>query len=186
LNGAWWFGSALVKKMAQSPRVVLREGMANFLKLAYSSNIPTFLLSEGMADIIQHILERFQLHDLGLEVIGNEMAFDESDRFFGLNSKPIYRMSKTGALLKVSPQYTEVTHRKNIIVLGDSPSDVQMAEGLPGGDQTVLKIGFQKQSPDEARRKEFDDTFDVVIDEDGTAEDVALILRHLLTPETDA
>lgn len=68
------------------------------------------------------------------------MEFDDSDRLVGFQRPLIHTFNKNGSVIPAN-YIDELSHRNNVILLGDSIGDVSMAEGVQGCDN-LIKIGF--------------------------------------------
>jgi len=74
-----------------------------------------------------------------ISLIGNDFIRDEQGRAVGLKPPMIHSMNKSETVLKDFPEiYQRIHERKNVILLGDSPSDIQMIDGFEY--DTLLKI----------------------------------------------
>ena len=75
--------------------------------------------------------------------------------------------------------YDESAHRikRNAIVMGDIVEDATMIRDAKHG--TVLRVGFLNSADDPTKLQSFRDTFDLVINGDGSLCPVNLILRSM-------
>lgn len=68
------------------------------------------------------------------------MEFDDSDRLVGFHRPLIHTFNKNSSVIPANC-IDELSHRNNVILLGDSIGDVSMAEGVRRCGN-LLKIGF--------------------------------------------
>jgi hypothetical protein len=78
-------------------------------------------------------------------------------------------------VLKDFPFYGEVAERKNVMLIGDSPDDVDMILGFEY--ENLLKIGFWNK-PTPENEKVFRENYDVLIKNDGEMKKVNEILKQ--------
>ena len=71
----------------------------------------------------------------------------------------------------------KIKNRKNMILLGDSLADLNMAQGIDY--KTILKIGFLNENINE-NKEEYEKNFDAVILNDGPMDFVVSILKEVL------
>jgi phosphoserine phosphatase len=67
--------------------------------------------------------------------------------------------------------------RRNVVLLGDGPGDVTMANGLLGADSTVLRVGFLNDNVDSLLPKFVTAGYDVLVTHDGPAYNVVDLLQ---------
>lgn len=112
------------------------------LKLLHDAQVPTLIFSAGFGDVIQGILQKYALHYPNIHIIGNFMEFDEDGQLIGFKDPLIHTFNKNEDAVPQNCRYfDELSHRANVILLGDSIGDADMAQGVHGAG-TVLKIGF--------------------------------------------
>lgn len=141
-----------------------REGVQEFLEKLSENKVPVMVFSAGIADVLEEIFkQRLNMQDVN--IVSNRMTFDNDGKLVGFKDKTIHIMNKGAVALKGTPNYEKVRGRKNVILLGDSPGDLRMADGLDEAE-TVLRIGFLNDKMVE-RREEYLKLFDVVLVNDG-------------------
>lgn len=79
----------------------------------------------------------------------------------------IHPYNKNESLIRNEPYFQVIQQRKNAIVMGDQLDDAYMVKGLP--HEAVIKIGFFNEGS-EKELKKYEETFDVVILNDGSFE----------------
>ncbi|CAG0883993.1 unnamed protein product [Cyprideis torosa] len=188
-------GSPITKD--QLSEIVLEEnafpriGAESLLDLLDQNDVPVLIFSAGLGDVIEAIIQvrienmclRRRLKNLTL--ISNFLEFDSRGVITGLKggqelihmyNKSVHSMAHEDAYFNRHP------HRHNILVLGDSPGDSEMAEGIPKVNG-ILKIGFLNANV-QGRLEEFLDLFDIVLCEDDTM-DVPLAILGLILGSED-
>ena len=81
-----------------------------------------------------------------------------------------------GGVMGALPFFAELRARPHVLLLGDSPGDVTMADGL--GCAHVLRVGFLNDAV-EANIERFRGLFDVVVTHDGAADWVTRLLADI-------
>lgn len=165
--------------MASSPELVLRPDMDTFVRTACKHSIPFHIFSAGYADIIQLFLERQGLSDCGLYVLGNQLDFDSKGHFCGYKGESITALNKNAGTLKSSSEWEKIKTKSYVLLIGDSPEDVHMMDGLE--IENSIKVGFLNdvigdKAVVQARRDHFKTLFDVVIEGDVAATDLLKLL----------
>ncbi|OQR99855.1 pyrimidine 5'-nucleotidase (UMPH-1)-like protein [Achlya hypogyna] len=163
---------AAVAKSDIEFRTGFTELFADLAKL----NVPTLIFSAGLADVIHTVLQKLfgdAIFTPNLHIVSNVMKFEEpSGKLIGFEDPLIHCHNKNATVLTTSPFWKECEERHNVILLGDSVGDAQMAHGLPV--HNIIKVGFLNTNQEE-RLAEYLTIFDVVIINDGT-----LSLPHTL------
>jgi 5'-nucleotidase len=153
-----------IRSCVSQGHFAFRDGVQELLDKLTEKKVPVMIFSAGIADVLEEIFRQ----RLGLEnvnIVSNRMKFDSKGKLIGFQDKTIHIMIKGAVALKGTPNYEKVRGRKNIILLGDSPGDLRMADGLDDAE-TVLRIGFLNDKLEE-RRQEYLGLFDVVLVNDG-------------------
>lgn len=132
----------------------------NFLSILQEKNIPMVIISAGIEYLIRGILKKYNYFYDMLFIVANTFKFDGSDKILWVE-EIIHGMNKYILESEKFPFYKQIQWRENCIVMGDSPSDIGMAEGWQY--DVVLKIGFCHH---QEQAKLFQEVFDVVIFDD--------------------
>jgi HAD superfamily hydrolase (TIGR01544 family) len=148
--------------VAQSPKMKLRQGLAEFLTILNTNQIPVVIMSaSGLGDyVIAKILEREKINFPNINIISNSPEFDQKGNLIGFKKPFIHVLSKTETMLKDFPAYKKVKDRKNVILLGDNIEDIGMVEGFDSDN--LIKIGFLNENVKE-NSDEYIKLFDVVL-----------------------
>ncbi|MCX6744611.1 MAG: hypothetical protein NTX82_03750 [Candidatus Parcubacteria bacterium] len=151
--------------VAQSPKMKLRQGLAEFLSLLNNRQIPVVIMSaSGLGDYVIHkILERENIDFPNINVISNSPDFDKDGNLIGFKKPFIHVLNKTETEIKDFPAYDKVKNRKNVILLGDNIEDIGMVEGFDYDN--IIKIGFLNDNV-EKNLEDYKQNFDIVLTND--------------------
>ncbi|XP_062967484.1 7-methylguanosine phosphate-specific 5'-nucleotidase isoform X3 [Cynocephalus volans] len=141
-----------IAQVVRESNAMLREGYKTFFNTLYHNNIPLFIFSAGIGDILEEIIRQMKVFYPNVHIVSNYMDFNED----------------------------QLQGRTNVLLLGDSMGDLTMAEGVPGV-QNILKIGFLNDKVEEQRAR-YMDAYDIVLEKDGTLDVVNGLLQHILRP----
>jgi len=160
----------MFEDMINRSNIGFRERVHEFLIHLEEKDIPLLVFSAGIGDLIEKIFLTFEKKVYrNMHVVGNRISADEKGIIIGFKDPVIHVFNKNEMAVKHNSSaswFESVTHRKNMILLGDSLGDVGMAAGLtdPGA---IIKIGFLNQNVEENLLK-YKELFDVIILDDGT------------------
>ena len=145
----------------------LRAECKIFFKSLEDHQIPLLVFSAGRGDIIREWIE----HECGriysnMKIVSNFMIFDEETGVIkGFTEPLIHIFNKNESVLMGTDFEKEIEKRPNVILMGDSLGDVDMAgrgPGFHGRIENLLKIGFLNTKVDEFMN-EYLDKFDIEI-----------------------
>ncbi len=77
-----------------------------------------------------------------IKVVSNFLAFDGDGNVTGIDGEMVHIFNKNENAIHDSPYFKKLEGRGNVVLMGDSMGDLQMADGVPDADAAVLKIGF--------------------------------------------
>ncbi|XP_040605630.1 7-methylguanosine phosphate-specific 5'-nucleotidase isoform X4 [Mesocricetus auratus] len=172
---------------------MLREGYKTFFDTLYHNNIPLFIFSAGIGDILEEIIRQMKVFHPNIHIVSNYMDFSEDvshassglqeRRGFlqGFKGQLIHTYNKNSSVCENSGYFQQLQGKTNILLLGDSMGDLTMADGVPGV-QNILKIGFLNDKVEE-RRERYMDSYDIVLEKDETLDVVNGLLQHILRQE---
>lgn len=142
------------------------------------------------------MLKELKCYHPNMHVVSNFLQYDsEEENALGVawNKELIHVFNKHMVRLDDCPYKKEVSNRKNgtlhfyllqilsthnsVILIGDSPGDVHMSEGLDV--ENILKIGLLSIKPEE-RLAEFKEKFDIVLISDNTMDYLYSLLEQIL------
>ncbi|KAI8500683.1 7-methylguanosine phosphate-specific 5'-nucleotidase [Branchiostoma belcheri] len=157
----------------------LREGCNTFMSTLHQHDIPLLVFSAGLGDIIQEMFAKYDVVYPNCRVVSNFMKFDAGGKLVGFHDPLIHIFNKNKSVLPDESYFTEQPERTNVILLGDSPGDLQMADGVPNVEN-VLKIGYLNAHLE--RLDTFTELYDIVLVQDETMDVVNSILKKILDP----
>ena len=165
--------------MVEQSNVELRDQTDNMLKTLHSKEVPVLVLSAGVGDLINHIMDHFGVLHSNVKLVSNFLKFDEEGNIVGLKgeeSELIHMYNKAETVRKRSEEASE---RKNVIVLGDSLGDLHMAAGVKDPN-VVLTIGFLNNNI-ESSLETYKENFDIVLVDDQTMSFANSLLGEILS-----
>jgi cytosolic 5'-nucleotidase 3 len=164
-------------QVANSGIIEFREGAATFLKLADELGIPVVVMSaSGLGESIPLFCQRHKVDFDHLHFIINRFKWDKDGKAVGHTEPVIYVLNKDETVLPdFKDAYRDIQHRPNVLLLGNSPGDLDMAKGLK--TQKLVTIGFL--DAEEAERKpEFEKLFQHVVV--GGYDEINRILKKII------
>ena len=165
--------------MVEQSNVELRDQTDNMLKTLHSKEVPVLVLSAGVGDLINHIMDHFGVLHSNVKLVSNFLKFDEEGNIVGLKGEEsdlIHMYNKAETVRKRSEEASE---RKNVIVLGDSLGDLHMAAGVKDPN-VVLTIGFLNNNI-ESSLETYKENFDIVLVDDQTMSFPNSLLGEILS-----
>lgn len=146
-----------IDKLVEASRVQLRSECRETFHLSRSANIPFFIASAGIGDLIQrHMQIREGINVQEQRIASNWMVYNDQGGVVRFAEPMIHCWNKCGAILPPEAKY-----RPNVLICGDSLGDLSMAQGLRP-DLQQLSLGFLNYG-DDAKRESFLDGYDVVL-----------------------
>lgn len=107
-----------------------------------SADIPILVFSAGVGDVIDEALLAHSLTQNNVKVISNYMTYNSEGKLITFTGKLIHMYNKNESSIPHSSTYfQDLSHRHNVILMGDSLGDLQMSKGVEP-PSTVLTIGF--------------------------------------------
>lgn len=167
-----------VERAVLSERLRLRKGGSEFLEFLSARQIPLVIMSAAGLGVeaISLFLKKQNCFFDNIKIISNEFVWDENDFAVGIKQPIIHSLNKDETILKDFPFYGAVAERKNVMLIGDSPDDVDMILGFDY--ENLLKIGFWNK-PTLENEKVYQENYDVLIKNDGTMEKINEILKEM-------
>lgn len=155
-----------------------RGGLARVVEWLTAHEVPLFVVSAGLRQVIEVLLERagIGLSPKSCRIVANDLG-DPVSRVTSRN--------KSGALQLVPDLAEMCSNRTWVLLLGDKPSDCAVAAGLPSGSQVqVLRVGFvQTLEPEKEVLEEYLRHFDVLLTGDPPMDFVLELLASMGTAE---
>ncbi|XP_033123914.1 cytosolic 5'-nucleotidase 3A-like isoform X2 [Anneissia japonica] len=157
-----------ISKIVEQSDVVLREGCDMLFKNLADNSVPLVVCTAGIEDISSAVIkDRATLYD-NISFMGNKMDFDANGKIVGLSCKgTVINQYNKREMTNIYRDYFEQhMDRPNVLLIGDSIGDLQLAEGLIQPEY-VLKIGFLNSHVDQ-NLEVYKSKFDIVVVEDST------------------
>ncbi|KAF3816926.1 hypothetical protein GH733_014274 [Mirounga leonina] len=167
-----------IAQVVRESNAMLREGYKTFFNTLYQNNIPLFIFSAGIGDILEEIIRQMKVFHPNIHIVSNYMDFDEDGFLQGFKGQLIHTYNKNSSVCENSGYFQQLQGKTNILLLGDSMGDLTMADGVPGVEN-ILKIGFLNDKVEE-RRERYMDSYDIVLEKDETLDVVNGVLQHIL------
>jgi len=185
----WWEGNHSImvksgislddiKKAVLSSNAMMRDGHREFFKDLNDKNVPLLIFSAGLGDVLKEIIVQRSSYYPNMEVVANFMKFDNQGVISGFEGNLIHTFNKAEGARENADYFDKTSSRKNVILLGDSLGDLQMADGMKNVD-TCLKIGFLNAKVDEWL-EEYKAKWDIVLVEDMTLDVAQTIVSSIL------
>ena len=126
--------------MIYQETIPFRSGYEQLFDILEQHNIPMLIFSAtGLGyESIYYSLEKVGKLTDNITIISNAFIRDEQGKAIGINEPIIHTFNKDETAIHEFPIYQEISHRKNIILLGDSLGDTDMANGC--AYENILKI----------------------------------------------
>uniref|UniRef100_A0AAV2L1U5 5'-nucleotidase n=1 Tax=Knipowitschia caucasica TaxID=637954 RepID=A0AAV2L1U5_KNICA len=197
----WYFKShsLLVEQRIQKDKLpqavrdsdaALRDGYEQFFSRLHQHNVPVFIFSAGLGDVLEEILRQAGVYLPNVKVLSNFMDFDDnvgvadvkSQLVFVQRGDPrfkgdlIHVYNKHDGALRNSESFQQL--KENVLLMGDSLGDLNMADGVANVDH-ILKIGFLNDKVEE-RLDKYLEHYDIVLVRDETLEVPNSILQKVL------
>lgn len=154
-------------EVCRSPLLQWRDHLLNFVKFLNDRNIPLIIFSAGGFGklAIEYLLKREGLLAANVQVLSNEILFDQDGYFSEIVQPIIHIANKNGDLLIERGLIKKTPHRRQCLVLGDGLDDVKMVRGIDF--DFIYKVAFSSSN-----LEHFKQAFDLVLPVDGSYEPV--------------
>ncbi len=170
----YWLTKEVLDKVIAENKVVFADGIQDFFDVLTEKNIPLVIVSAGIEYLIRGFLEKYRLRYSRVFTVANVFDFSSDGKVVGVKNI-IHGMNKSVLESKIFSFYSKIQGRRNAIVLGDSPSDIGMANGWVY--DIVLNIGFCHHR--EEQEKLFKEVFDIVIFDDAGLGEIINLIREI-------
>ncbi|KAM9393219.1 cytosolic 5'-nucleotidase 3-like isoform 2-T3 [Pholidichthys leucotaenia] len=156
---------------------MLREGHRLFFDHLLEHSIPLLIFSAGIGDILEEVIHQAGVFHPNVKVISNYMDFDESGVLKAFKGELIHIYNKREGALLNTGHFQELRMRPNVLLMGDSLGDLNMADGVQDMEN-ILKIGYLNDKVEE-RKRSYLDSYDIVLIKDETLEVPNAVLHYL-------
>ncbi len=164
----------VIKDIAKNHKKIFRPGFSEFAGLLNKYNIPILIISSGIGNLIEEYIKDKRIKNS--YILANMLEFDSRGRATGYKGKIIHILNKSEAELSNKEYKKKISKRKNIVLLGDSIEDANMADSINA--KTIIKIGFLNEDVKE-KLSIYKTRFDVVIVNDGSMGFVNALLKKV-------
>ncbi|XP_050183497.1 7-methylguanosine phosphate-specific 5'-nucleotidase [Myiozetetes cayanensis] len=168
-----------IAQIVRESEAMLRDGFKEFFDRLHKNNVPLFIFSAGVGDVLEEIIRQASVFYSNVNVVSNYMEFDDDGVLTHFKGPLIHTYNKNNTVLQGTEYFQQLSTRPNIILLGDSMGDLTMADGIPRVEN-ILKIGFLNDKVEE-RRGKYLEAYDIVLESDETLDVANGILRYILT-----
>uniref|UniRef100_A0A8C6Y3C2 5'-nucleotidase n=1 Tax=Naja naja TaxID=35670 RepID=A0A8C6Y3C2_NAJNA len=158
--------------------VMLKEGYDIFFDKLHEHNVPVFIFSAGIGDILEQIIHQAGVYHSNIKVVSNFMDFDDNGILKGFKGELIHVYNKHDGALKNTEYFKQLKDNSNIILLGDSQGDLTMADGVANVEH-ILKIGYLNDKVEELLEK-YMESYDIVLVKDDSLDVANSILQKIL------
>ncbi|XP_005726157.1 cytosolic 5'-nucleotidase 3 [Pundamilia nyererei] len=155
----------------------LRDGYKDFFDHLHEHSIPLLIFSAGIGDILEEVIRQTEVFHPNVKVISNYMDFDESGVLKAFKGELIHIYNKREGALLNTGHFQELRTQTNVLLLGDSLGDLNMADGVQDMEN-ILKIGFLNDKVEE-RKQSYLDSYDIVLIKDESLDVPNAVIRFL-------
>ncbi|MBW6451604.1 MAG: hypothetical protein K0B02_02645 [DPANN group archaeon] len=166
-------------KVITSENICLRDGSYEFIKTLHTNNIPLIIMSSnGLGgDTISMFLEKEKRLYNNIHIISNTYIWDKDGFAIDIKKTIIHVANKDETSIKDYPVFNKIKARKNVILIEDSLTDVDMVKGFDYDN--IIKIGFINDNI-EKHLDSYKKTFDVVILNDSDMSYINQLLDYII------
>ncbi|KAI8079742.1 pyrimidine 5'-nucleotidase [Halteromyces radiatus] len=162
--------------MVDESDIELRPGLEKVLSSCRDSKIPFLVFSAGIGDLIERVLLKRQMMYDNMHLVSNMMKFNQADICVGFNAPLIHVLNKSEVQVEQTPYASQIETRPNVILIGDSCADTQMAHGIK--HDCCLNIGLLNHDIEHLEPR-YLQTFDIVIEGDANLNPILAILDSI-------
>jgi len=167
--------------MIQKSTCLYRDNTDVLMNKLNEEEVPFLILSAGFGDLVVALLEHWKLKHRNVKVVSNFCEYDEDGVVSGLKEPMIHMFNKN----ETSVDDPELKARHNIILIGDSLGDLQMADGVENTN-VVFSIGFLNPKSQggsmkvsEESLRIYKEKFDVVLVDDQSMDFPLALLQQM-------
>ncbi|BET01464.1 Pyrimidine 5'-nucleotidase (UMHypothetical protein-1) [Nesidiocoris tenuis] len=155
----------LIKQAVIDCDLNLRTGTHTAFNRLREAAVPILVFSAGLGDVVKAVLEHEHLMHENVHVVSNFFRI-ENNQITSFLGEQIHIFNKNQHAIENTSYFQDVSHRPNVILMGDSLGDANMDEGVHG-DVVTVKIGFLSVNMDEYL-PQYLEKFDIVLLDDQT------------------
>ncbi|XP_067281680.1 cytosolic 5'-nucleotidase 3-like [Pseudorasbora parva] len=164
-------------RAVKESEAMLRDGYQQFFDHLHQMSVPLLIFSAGIGDVLEEVIRQAGVFHPNVKVFSNYMDFDDSGVLQAFKGELIHIYNKREGALLNGEHFKELKSRCNVLLLGDSLGDLDMADGVMDL-QNILKIGYLNDKVDE-RRQSYLKSYDIVLEKDETMDVPNAILLYI-------
>ncbi|XP_014279458.1 7-methylguanosine phosphate-specific 5'-nucleotidase isoform X1 [Halyomorpha halys] len=157
--------------------VKLRDHAEECFKILNEKRVPVLVFSAGLGHVVTAILKHYDILYDNVKVISNFFKIVDGI-IVEFEGQPMNVYNKNQHAIENSDYFKLLSEKTNVVVMGDSLGDANMAEGVAEGS-TILKIGFLSTHIDDFL-PQYLELFDIVLLDDQTMDVFKGILEVVL------
>lgn len=166
------FSKGHVDAFARDDGLMLRSGVPEFMRRLSELDVPVFIVSAGLHAVIEAVLRSRGLLSPNVRILANDFDFDARGVAVSSRTPVIHSVNKSACLRQWLAERSWQL-RRNVLVLGDSVEDLEVADGF---DVQTLRIAWLHTGREGARRRErlraFSGAADAVVLDDAGVHEV--------------
>ncbi|NCD01154.1 hypothetical protein EOL94_03625 [bacterium] len=168
-----------LEDIANNGKIEFRDGVLEFLDKLKENNIPLIIFSaSGCGEAIKIFLKKYNKDYNNIFYITNRFNWGENGEALSIKGEIIDVLSKGVISFDELPKiYESIKNKKDIILIGDSLSDVDMAKSAKY--ENIFKIGFLNGSYNDHGDK-YEKVFDLVLDGEEGFKKINNVLDNVL------
>lgn len=121
----------LFSQFVKTSNVEFRDHTKHMLDHLHQAQVPVLVMSAGLGDILVEVMDAFDVyHRSNTKVVSNFLAYDDNGKVTVIEGQMIHVYNKNESAIHDSEYFQMLEGRGNVILLGDSIGDLQMANGL--------------------------------------------------------
>ncbi|XP_053386000.1 7-methylguanosine phosphate-specific 5'-nucleotidase-like [Mercenaria mercenaria] len=164
--------------MVAASTAKLRDGCKKLFDTLHRCDVPLLIFSAGIGDIIRELITQQASCYNNMHFVSNDLDFDENDDMKGFKGNIIHLFNKNENAVHDSDYFSNLSHCSNVLLMGDSLGDLQMANGAENVE-SKLTIGFLNFGVTD-RLELYKSKYDIVVCEDETLDIVNAILNQII------
>eukprot|EP00095_Tigriopus_kingsejongensis_P011283 snap_masked-scaffold14_size734282-processed-gene-1.11 protein:Tk11283 transcript:snap_masked-scaffold14_size734282-processed-gene-1.11-mRNA-1 annotation:"cytosolic 5 -nucleotidase 3a-like isoform x7" len=162
----------------EESNIAFRDRTDLLVETLEEAQVPILILSAGLGNFVVAVLDNFGLNKSQVKVVSNMFDTDESGCITGLRGEMIHVFNKKESTIHDSDYFKDLQARNNVLLLGDSLGDLQMADGVANPD-SVLKVGFLNGI--DKNEEQYKESYDIVLKDDQTMDVPLAIVKHIIS-----
>ncbi|XP_053385387.1 cytosolic 5'-nucleotidase 3-like isoform X2 [Mercenaria mercenaria] len=168
----------MLHNMVATSTAMLRDGCTDFFDKLHKCDVPLLIFSAGVGDIIRELISQHSTFYNNMHVVSNDLDFDENGKMIGFKGEMIHVFNKNENAVHDSDYFSNLSHCTNVLLMGDSLGDLQMANGAENVE-AKLTIGFLNTRVADSLEL-YKSKYDIVICEDESLDVVNAIVNKII------